>query len=208
MRSIKSGVSVAVMAVPERSDRVTKLLSELKLDDDRVIWDHYHLGHLPTWLQAVDLALKSDSSHVLILEDDAEPSQDLIPAVEKLIELYPERIFSLYSNSRQVNQARKDNLSFFKSYRTLSDVAIVYPADWLRQLRQDYKLRANEFVGKGADEMRVMLRPTLEIWSTVPSLVEHGGFKQSILGHRTWNQKARWFIGQNNSALQIDWTRT
>ncbi|MGZ6004976.1 MAG: hypothetical protein ACXWLH_02390 [Candidatus Saccharimonadales bacterium] len=196
------------MAVPERAERVSKLLDILGIDESRVVWDNDHNGHLPTWWRAIDLGLQDQPSYVLIFEDDAEPSRDVIAAVNQLIELYPERVFSLYSNSHQVNKARSQNQSLFKSVRTLSDVAMVYPASWLRELKQDYEQRASEFAGKGADEMRVGLRPMLEVWNTVPSLVEHGGFRQSTLGHNRWNQRARWFLGYNDSALQIDWTQT
>lgn len=201
-------ISTAIMAVPERSERVASLLDKLGLNEGKVVWDRQHAGHLPTWWRAVDLALAYETSHVLIMEDDAEPSRDLIAGLEKLVKVYPDRVFSLYSNSREVQKARVEGHKLIKTYRTLSDVAMVYPAEWLRELEVDYRKRAGEFIGKGADEMRVKLRPGLEVWLTAPSLVEHGGINASTLNHKYFDQRARWFLGSQRSVLEIDWSRT
>ncbi len=208
MSSTKSvSFSTIIMAVPERADRVASLLDKLELSDSHVVWDPNHEGHLPTWWRAIDKALAANPSHILILEDDALPAQDTLASVQKLIELYPDRIFSLYSNLLEIDEARNRGVSLVKTHRMLSDVAMVYPASWLRGLRKSYKKRAKELAGMGADEMRLKIHPDLVVWSTAPSLVDHGAPKESTLGHKYTRARARWVLSPYQSALEIDWTR-
>lgn len=196
------------MAVPERAERVSRLLESLGLGPDAVMWDKTHAGHLPTWWRAVELTLAKNTSHVLILEDDAEVCRDLIPSVERLVAAHPDRIFTLYYNVRDADGARAQGLALLPVSYPLSDVAMAYPADWLRELRRDFEKSSDKFADKGADDMRLALRPGYKVWATMPSLVEHGSPFESTLGHRYSRARARWFIGRHRSALAIDWSRT
>lgn len=214
MKSPNIQLGVAIMAVPERAERVGRLLSCLDVNETRVSWDPAHDGHVANWWRAVTLCLAdSQVTHALILEDDAEPCRDFLVAAEQLVARFPERTISFYSGRRehdlQVKEAR-----LVPHFRALTDVAVVYPREWLEELRRDYEAQKEELeatqwqLDYGADEMRIKLRPKRQVWHTLPSLVQHGCPSESTLGHRIPNARASVYIGANVSALTLDWTTT
>ena len=197
------------MAVPERAERVANLLQRLALDENVVSWDEHHAGHVSNWWRAIDLAGVGEPSHLLILEDDAEPCRDFLPAVQRIVEYYPARVISFFSPA--VSPAgRPANISL-KPHQGLGDVAVVYPRQWLVELRQDFLAREAELqtmhwqAGYGADEVRLKLRPHATFWTTSPSLVQHGN-GPSTLGHRLARTRSPSFIGWAQSALALDWS--
>lgn len=209
-------LGVAIMGVPERRSRQLGLLKKLGLTDDFISTDVNHQGHVFGWWQAVELA-KTKSltgtppTHLLIIEDDAEPCLEFLAAAQKLVELYPDRTISFYSNRPVVEEARQRGDRLVQVEDVPNDVAVVYPLDWINDLQRDYQAVASSFErskrrwGYGADEMRWELRPNKVVWTTSPSLVQHGAPESSTLGHRFPSSVARWFIGHNVSALSIDW---
>jgi hypothetical protein len=207
-----SKLAVAIMAVPERAARVAKLLRHLDLPDSCVTWDHNHDGHMANWWRAVDLAAQNNPSHVLILEDDAEPCADFLPAVRRLTTRYPGRILSFFTAQAPATPAAFNTLVLVPHYRQLSDVAVTYPLAWLQDLRRDFNARHSELqqttwqLNFGADEVRAKLRPRQQVWVTVPSLVQHGCPHDSVLKHVLPHGTARPFIGHNQSAFALQWS--
>jgi hypothetical protein len=204
-------LAVAIMAVPERAERVTRLLQHLGLPDDCVTWDKNHNGHMANWWRAVGLAAVGNPSHVLILEDDAEPCTDFLPAVEKLVTRYPHRIISFFTGQTAAAPVNPNTLTLIPHYRHLSDVAVVYPLAWLQDLRCDFDAKRTELeqttwqINFGADEVRVKLRPQQQVWVTLPSLVQHGCPQDSVLKHVLPHGIARPFIGHGVSAFSLRW---
>jgi len=45
------------------------------------------------------------------------------------------------------------------------------------------------------------------VWCTAPSLVEHMAPGASLIGYSNRTRVARWFIGENVSALSVDWKK-
>lgn len=194
------------MAVPDREVRARQLAQMLGLKEEVIAWDTDHEGHIVNWWRAVERASADNPSHVLILEDDAEPCVDFIEAVKKVIVAYPDRIISFFSAKHRAGISRQITLT---EHYGLSDVAVVYPRKWLDELRDDYNLRIDELRenSRGADGLRMKLRPLQKTWSTLPSLVQHGLPHESTLGHNFANSTARSFIGSHTSALMLDWSQ-
>ena len=199
------------MAVPARTERVAKLLDKLGLSDEVVVWDIEHAGHVPTWWRTIKLATKTNPSHILILEDDAEPCLDFLATVEKLIAMFPDRIISFYTAQTARDPQKPGQISLYSHYHAFGDVAVVYPTEWLKELEIDYRAQAANLTkmtwqaGFGADEMRMKLRPKQLVWNTAPSLVQHGCPTDSTLGHRFPRGLARPYIGSYTSPLSLDW---
>lgn len=204
-------LGVGILAVPERRTRVDQLLKKLGLSEAAVAWDHNHDGHLPTWWRAIKLASSSHPSHVLLLEDDAEPCKDFIPAIQKLVETYPDRIISLFT-TQEPPTLQTGHITLVP-HNGFSDVAVVYPLAWLEGLRRDFAIWQQESgnvewsTNHGADELRMKLRPLQKSWNTLPSLVQHGCPTQSTLGHNFAHSRARLCLEQYTSALSLDWSQ-
>jgi len=211
----KPVLGVGVLSVPERRQRLRALLNNLGLTPDVVALDTQHMWHVYNWWRAVDIACAraidgtQKPTHVLIIEDDAEPCPDFMTVAKKLIELYPSRTISFFSRDPTVTAAATGSLTIVHDVPT--DLAVVYPVAWLLALRQDYEKHSSSFAraarrwSYGADEMRAELRPEKTVWATAPSLVEHGCPLHSTLAHFYPQNIATRFIGADVSALSIDW---
>jgi len=211
MKSTSTTLGVGIMAVPERKMQVDRLLSRLALPLSQVVWDEGHEGHVFNWWRAVAVACIPAATHALILEDDAEPCQDFLAAVEKLIANYPERIISFFS----VSKTPRDGTSQLSllPHHGFGDVAVVYPVSLQQKLGKEFTDRDQELaihpwnVAYGADELRMKLRPHLKMWCTYPSLVQHGSPISSTLGHRFARSLANPCLDANSSALALDWSQ-
>lgn len=187
-----------------------RLTKQLGLDDATIAWDTHHDGHVLNWWRAVEIACRDNPTHALILEDDAEPCLDFLPAVRKLIERYPDLVMSFFSVK---DSAQQQNRLTLTEHYGLSDVAVVYPRGVLEDLRLEFKARGDELTktqwqaGGGADEMRIKLQPMQKSWSTMPSLVQHGCPNESTLGHHFAHRLSPSFIGTHTSALLLDWSQ-
>ena len=207
-------LGVGVLSVPERRPRLLKLLEKIGVPETYVALDMEHQGHVINWWQAVAIACASSPfstrkpTHVLIIEDDAEPCPDFMKAVNLLIDIYPDRVISFFTRSPEVATSPEGSLQ--RVHDVPTDLAVVYPVKWLDELKIDYDTRQMDFArnkrrwGYGADEMRAELRPDKEVWATIPSLVEHGCPRESTLAHFYPTNIAKRYIGEK-SALSIDW---
>lgn len=207
----RSVLGIGIMSVPERHPRLAELLKTLDLPASVVSIDERHKGHVANWWAAADIACSAGATHALIIEDDAEPCPDFLAVVKKLIERYPNRTIGFFSRSPSVLDAPVGSL--LRVHDVPTDLAVVYPVKWLRELKKDFSKVQDSFTGHkrrrsyGADEMRLELRPNKRVWTTVPSLVEHGCPTQSTLAYFYPDNVARRFIGKDISALSIDWSR-
>lgn len=209
-------LGVGMLSVPQRIRQRKALLERLGLGEEIVSSDSKFMGHVKNWWAAADIAcsraIDSEQSptHALVIEDDAIVADDFIKTVELLIELYPSRVLSFFTRSKAVLGLAEGTLVRVTD-DVPTDLAVVYPVPYLKELRTKYLKHEQDFErakrrwGYGADEMRLELEPDKIVWATVPSIVEHGGAIASTLGHYYPSNIARRYIGDNISALSINW---
>jgi hypothetical protein len=205
-----------MLSVPQRIRQRKALLERLGLKEEIVSIDSKFMGHVKNWWAAADIACshaivsKQSPTHALIIEDDAIVADDFIKTVELLINLYPSRVLSFFTRSKAVLGLAEGTIVRVTD-DVPTDLAVVYPVPYLKELRAKYLEHEQDFErskrrwGYGADEMRLELEPDKIVWATVPSIVEHGGAISSTLGHYYPSNIARRYIGNNISALSIDW---
>ncbi len=202
-------LGIGIMAVPERHSMVMNLISKLDLDKSVIAWDENHDGHIINWWRAADIALLGKPTHALIMEDDALPCLDFTETVKKIIDIYPDRTIGFFTRNKEILDKPAGTLIKINDVPT--DIAVVYPVKELENIRIVYNLKIDSFDrkkrrwGYGADEMRKELDPGKVVWTTVPSLIQHGGAEKSSLNHHYPGNLSRNFIGENISGLSIDW---
>lgn len=209
-----AGLSAVVMAHPSRREFVEELLPKL----DRpvgVVYD-YHDNRWETGRRAL-LAFNPDASHHLVLQDDAIPCRDLIAGTERAAEAAGEHPIALYTGKvrpsqhiikPRVNRAKAKCIPWFEHEGPWWGVGIVVPTADIPELIEwcdghkvsNYDLRICHFYGR---------RKKIRCRYTVPSLVDHRPINEnpSLVAGRTANRQARWFIGADRSALEIDWDK-
>src|SRR6185436_13461592 len=169
-----------------------------------VIEDTQCEGCWPTYRRALEAAV--DASHHVVLQDDLGLCRDFIRSVKEVIRVRPENLIALYTNATSVLTARERGESWIEK-AGVSGPAVVWPSGLIGEFLQwqDRHIDSSfEF-----DTVRVsmwLIKTSKRAFATVPSLTEHLGCESSTLGLNSPSKVAAWFIGEDRSALDIDWS--
>jgi len=156
------------------------------------------------------------TTHLLVLQDDILPCKDLIPTVERLIEILPDEPITLFSNKNSILEARNLGLNWVALRKFLMAQAYIMPIpiieDFLPWVEKHVKPEIYFDDNRWA---MYFFYHKLLVRATVPSLVEHLGWGETTLRQVTpsyvfdfKNRMAKWFIGVENSGLDINWENT
>lgn len=216
-------LSLAVMHASFDADRRAMLLGleralggRIGLDTHTDGWNYVKDGSRdgvwPTARRAWLDYRRWNTTHHLVIQDDIAICRDFLPSVKAALEAQPDHPVSFFDLSRSITDAQAKGVSWAvrKSLSMAQAVAIptamIGPAvDWI-----DTHIRPT---AEGDDERfsAYFLSHKIEVWYTVPSLVEHVDNGVSLLGHPdklpTGKRRvAASFIGTRVSGLSIDWT--
>ena len=199
-------VDVIIRAHPKRREHATRLGDAL---DGRIIWDDTD-SEVTTGLRCLEAA-DPEATHLLILEDDALVSRDLIPAVTQITRVTGDSPISLYTGTGKpygdrvkavITEARTRGAHLIRMRPgPLWGVAIVYPAAHLPELADWY--RRSPVPQYDARVAAWYAKTRVAPVYTLPSLVDHADIP-SLLGGSD-GRHAHQFIGIDSSALSIDW---
>lgn len=198
-------ISVAIMAHKKRAEWVPGLQEQL--GDCEVVWDRHNDRH-ETGLRSIQ-AYDPEASHHLIVQDDAVLCRDFRAGVERLIDLTGEHPVGLYMGNvgpqAATLRAMIDTLTprFVEGQGPHWGVAILLPtahvpalADWYeRQNIPNYDRR----ISRWYDQEKI------RCWYSAPSLVQHRADNPSLVQGRNGGRQAAWFIGEDESALEVEW---
>lgn len=207
-------LSVAVIAHPRRAALVERLIAQLGLTPDRVVWDRRD----DQWDTARRAMLLFDpaATHHLLLEDDAAPCPDLLAGCAAVLEhVPPGHPVALYMGAGRtkpraysmrplIDTARSAGASFAVFEGPWWGPGVILPAssigdavawgDAHPRLPYDHRL-ANFYARRG-----------VLCYYTLPSLVDHlnGPGNPSLLGHgHGRGRRAAWPL--RDSALSVPW---
>lgn len=229
-------LSVAIMAVPERSDQAGALWASLGGHAPvHVSMDDEHKGTVWGCLQAVWTALRTPTTHVCVLQDDALPCRDFLEGAVRAIAAKPKAAVSFWNaiDPELTKRLRPRAQHWYRWLDWYGNVAFALPvetarwfATWAEQSwRHDYMMGRAQLHGadlavleKWASCDDMLLRAFLEdygipMWHTVPALVAHGEPNSTTAGSRIDKvmrplRETPNFIGRDVSALTIrSWAR-
>lgn len=208
-------VSAAIMAHPSRKEWVEPLMLKLGIDAGQhvdAVWDRVN----DCWDTArrAWLAYDPGATHHLVIQDDAEPSRDLIRGVERALEFTPaESIMSLYVGTRRpmahsvervVRRATEAKPSFIAMNGLHWGVAVVIPVPEIRAMVDWCDIQTIR-----GDDNRIrryfITQKKWPTWCPWPSLVDHRDIP-SVLQHAKGRHAHR-FIGAGASALDVDFSQ-
>lgn len=216
-------LSIAIMHAPLRPER-TVLLHDLlrslgpseeavrsQLDAFEVVVDPVGEGPWPTSKRAWRAGMRSGSTHHLVLQDDTAVCRDFIAGAKAALAAIPDGLVSFYFTRRKAMESARDAGSSWLTTRAeVYGTSLCMPTPWIDDfLRWEWAHISPDLYH---DDTRFTLYSyvnKLGVWCTVPSLVDHVGRAVSTIpGHeQRYGYKSTWFLGQDASALDIDWTR-
>jgi hypothetical protein len=208
-------ISAAIMAHPRRAEWVPQLVEQIG-GNVQVVWDERN-DRWDTGRRSL-LAYRPEASHHVVIQDDAIVCRDLLPALARAAEHSGTRPVGLYTGNlrpshhlvaAKLNAARTAGIPWWEGEGPWWGVGIMLPTIDIPKVVAwgDGKPQIANY------DMRISrwyLSQQVPCWYTVPSLVEHrhGDENPSLVpGRSATNRCARWFIGQQSSALDIDWSQ-
>lgn len=205
-------LGIAIQHTPSRADRrkwVQAMLEQLRSENPNIpiaiIEDTQLEGCWPTYRRALEAA--GDASHHLVLQDDLGLCRDFIRSVEEVIRARPKNLIALYTNAKSVLTARCRGESWVEK-SGVSGPSVIWPNDLIGEFLQwqDTHIDRNF----QWDTVRVsmwLIKTSKRAFATVPSLTQHLGCESSSLGLNNPVKVAAWYIGEDRSALGIDWSQ-
>lgn len=205
-----------VMAHPDRADMACLLARHLPpsttfiWDTDNTVWNTGKRA----WLEGVG----SETTHWVVIQDDAVLSLNLEAALQKALPyVNPQSPVSLYLGNTRPYKVHVDALvakaksfptpiSWITMNRTNWGVGLVVPTVQIPHMIEYCE-------GRGVVSRRTPYDGLLSKWFefnkipvyyTWPSLVDHRR-GPSIL-HSEINRRAHWFIGEEKSGVDVDWS--
>jgi hypothetical protein len=185
------------------------MIKQLRSEDPsvpiRLIEDTQLEGCWPTYRRALEAA--GDASHHLVLQDDLGLCMDFIQSVKEVIRARPNNIIALYTNSDSVFRARDRGEAWVEKAGACGP-SVIWPKDLIAEFLQWQDTHIDP--GFEFDTVRVsmwLIKTSKKAYVTVPSLTQHLGCESSTLGLNSPTKVAAWYIGADQSALGIDWSR-
>ncbi|HSS22491.1 MAG TPA: hypothetical protein VLL54_20640 [Pyrinomonadaceae bacterium] len=205
-------LSIAIQHTPDDSYRrtwVEAMLQKLRNEEPalpiHVVEDKERHGSWPTYRRTLMTA--NGASHHLILNDDVSLCKDFLAAARKAISARPKNIISLYTNSPYVFTARQRGESWIEK-SLVAGPAIIWPTALIREFIDWERVHIRtDFPWEDARVSMWLYKTCRRAFATVPSLAQHLGYKASLIGLNASSKVATWYVGDQRSALEIDWSR-
>lgn len=183
---------------------------EIAWDTQNSVWD--------TARRALNSARYLDTTHWLVLQDDAILCQDLIAGVEQALRyIPPSSSLSLYLGSKRpfhvllntlLNNGHRKDISFVRMNRVNWGVGVVYPSIQIPQIFDYLEARGSDTktVRYDLHITNWFLHKSIPVYYTWPSLIDHRA-SRSLMDHGDLERQAFRFLGADKSALDVDWTK-
>jgi hypothetical protein len=207
-----SNLSIAIQHTPSRADRrrwVQAMLDQLRNEDPNIpialIEDIDLEGCWPTYRRALEAA--GNASHHLVLQDDLALCKDFIRSVEEVIRARPGNLIALYTNANSVFTARERGESWVEK-AGVAGPSVIWPRDLIGEFLKWQDKHINQAFEW--DTVRVsmwLIKTSKRAFATVPSLTQHLACESSTLGLNSPSKVAAWYIGEDESALGVDWSQ-
>lgn len=202
-------LSVCIMHVPDDPNRrawvrdMTRVLARGQLVPT-ICRDVDRKGVWPT-AKSAWLRYHPNCTHHMVLQDDVQLCTHFVKLVTTAIEHKPDEILCLYSPSQHL-KAR--GTAWWRTRGGTWGQALILP-----------RRRIHEFLNWSAahvdeeytyDDTRMALwsiERGIDVWVTIPSLVQHLGMNNSLLGHAgTIGNNARVSLNYNRDIESVDWS--
>jgi hypothetical protein len=163
-----------------------------------VIKDPDRHGVWPTTLTAYETALREggeDTTHILILQDDMLPCDTFAENLQAAVAAKPDVAIVLFTQTKFTADATDMGATWLTTADRAWGGAVVLPVSWAK-LFIDWAERCVIHQYKHDDSRLaawVVWTGRAPFWHTVPSLLDHVGAAESLLGHGNPNRRATYY---------------
>lgn len=168
-------IDIKIMAHPSRRDNVLKILKQLNMEENIVIYDNREIGGdaLYTARKAWLSPLPSDKTHRLVLQDDILLCDNFLNIVSDIINTMKDKVISLF-NLVPIEMVKNKQCCYMK-YETLSGCAIIMPAIYIQEC---WRWIDDNSGGRKQDDLLIAdycKKHNIDMFTTIPTIVQHLG---------------------------------
>jgi hypothetical protein len=203
-------VSLVLMAHPKRWAFVEELKE--KLHDPYVVWDDGSNDRWSTGRRAM-LSYNEEATHQLVIQDDALVCSDLVAGLERALEHVPEGspvclyVGRVRPSYERMKVAAKECARVKASWLVMDGinwgVGVCVPTSCIEEMVQESdKVQVSNYDSRMSG---YFTRRNIPVYYTWPSLVDHRD-SPSLVEGRGGKRHAFWFVGEDQSALSVDWS--
>lgn len=134
--------------------------------------------------------LDPEVTHVCVLSDDMELSDNFAANVTGAVAAVPDKVISLFCMRKTLEDAAAKNKRWGVSHIGVYGGSSIWPVAWMK----DYLIWEAKYVREEYpyDDRRMggwlVLHSKMPVWYTVPSLLQHLGANQSMMGHSNYTR--------------------
>lgn len=196
-------VDYRIIAVREREPLVKELIGDAGFDENVVMWDELHNGAV--WNSYRVWSGKYSSSHLCILNDDAEIVNGFCGIVNKCVNKFPEAIWTFFSNQFD-NDCKGNGTPYIELLgKNTRGICLVIPTKYLSGICAFYDKFLREHSFKEDDRTVGMYAffNDVPVMTTIPNLVCAKDVDSTFKGyHKTLNSNC--WMGKNINIEQFD----
>jgi hypothetical protein len=167
-------------------------------------------GVWPTVRRAWKRGIYSDSTHHVVLQDDALASKNFLETARTLCALKPDDLICYFSIRKAATDCQAAGKHWFTTNEGAFGISLCFPKPFLRGLLEWEKKNVDPACPHDDTRVANYLRwgpgKGKKVWHPCPSLIEHAAPADSVLGHNNSNRVAKVWVGTRDP-LTIDWAK-
>ena len=165
-------IDIRIFGVPERWQNIARTVDILSIKPDRIIIDTNHNGCIPTAKKA--WSIPTDKPYVMVMADDAELCSNFTYYLEKIIDLFPDEIVSLFPIQFCGVDPKGNNPkeSPYVSTIYVSGLATIMPTKFVKPCIDSWR---DDIRGDDTNIQMWAKANDIPIITTLPSIVQHIG---------------------------------
>lgn len=179
-------IDIRIMAHSSRYDNVMKILSQLSLSENIVVWDDRECGGdaMYTARKAWNLPIPNGCTHRLVLQDDIEICDSFLDIIDMVAQKHPSQIVSFFHCERYDKETKYVNTNRLWGCAVMIPTCLLKKCwEYIERIPDEPWCTKPELV-MPHDTDCIMLwsvKDSVPIINTVPSLVQHIG-DNSLVG--------------------------
>ena len=195
------------MGVPEREEMIADIVEEFRRCRIplTVVIDHEHRGVWPTAWKAWN-SIRRGATHHCVIQDDAILMKNSPLAIIKAVEARPDSPVGIFAARGIVIDAYRRGDAWCQIQDGIWGLGSVLPVGLIRRWMQwNRETVIKEFPHDDTRLRWFLIEEGIWVWTTVPSLIDHGAPSDSVIGHNNRTRIARVFPGREFDALRLRW---
>lgn len=196
MKNIK--IKYALIGVPKRWGNIENLKNDLQLSTSDIYLDKQYRGNIWNKFRALKDFLKTDYTHICMIDDDIKVVPNFKEAVNAFVEHFPDSIFTFYDF-----KIGKSECGFIKCFH-VSGAGFILPKQYVAGFLSFYNTQLNGFKLDDTSLAIYAILNDIPVLLPCPKLIDvMKGYSQSTMSFRKGKENPP-NIGFKDCAVDIE----